>query len=45
LNIILGLDDGWKRNLDELEDNQQKTFSKAIKSQLRATSKIFLKQA
>lgn len=42
---MLGLDDGWVRNLEELEDTQKQTFAKVIKHQLRTVNRIFLKQA
>lgn len=45
LNLILGLDDGWSRNLDELEDTQLQIFAKVTRNQLRTSSSIFLKQA
>lgn len=41
----MGLDDGWVRNVDEMEDDQEKTFTKVIRSQVQPNPRLFLRQA
>lgn len=45
LNLIISLDDGWARNVDELSDGQKDTFAKALRNQLRVSSRLYLTQA
>ena len=43
-NVLLSLDDGWMRTIDEINDTQEETFTKAIRNQIRKNPRIYLSQ-